>query len=56
VQAQVAAEVHSGSGTRGALALRKRLPLSARAASQPPLVQTIETAFQLEGLAMRTAG
>ena len=43
-QAHPAGEVHFASGSRGADALKKRCPFSARAASQPPLVQTIDTA------------
>lgn len=43
---QLAPSVHSANGSRGASALRKRRPFRARAASQLPLVEAIDTAFQ----------
>jgi hypothetical protein len=47
-------EVQSASGSRGAAALKKRLSLSARAASQLPRPLTMDTACQRvsSGLAM----
>lgn len=53
-QVQALGEGHSASGSRGAAALKKRLSLSARAASQLPRAVTMDTACQRasSGLAM----
>ncbi|MDE2138402.1 MAG: hypothetical protein KGJ68_13300, partial [Gammaproteobacteria bacterium] len=46
VHGQLAGEVQSANGTRGAAALKKRLPLRARAGAQLAPVHAIETAAQ----------